>query len=46
MGKKSGGAMDRVTGGLTETVGKMSGDENLQAEAGRWRARRTGRRTW
>ena len=45
MGRKSGGAMDRVTGELTETVGKMSGDENLQAE-GRTMAREADRKTY
>ena len=43
--KKSGGAMDRVTGELTETVGKMSGDEDLQAE-GRTVAREADRKTY
>ena len=45
MGKKSGGAMDRVTGELTETVGKISGDEDLQAE-GRTVAREADRKTY
>jgi uncharacterized protein YjbJ (UPF0337 family) len=45
MGRKSGGAIDRVTGELTETVGKISGDKNLQAE-GRTVAREADRKTY
>lgn len=43
--KKSGKAVDRMTGELTETVGKMSGDRDLQAE-GRTIAREADRKTY
>jgi hypothetical protein len=45
VGQKRGGAMDRVTGELVETVGKISGDEDLRAE-GRTAAREADRKTY